>query len=197
MSDEREASELQAPPEPVYMSGMPDKALSADQDALRREVTPRGMFDVRRRRPSIARAAAMFDEKCAGGGAYGNNCAHFLSNAFILAGYTDLLRGQPYIAARCGNPDCHPPGAKGRPIRAKNMHEWFKVKGGPNKRLFPKNSSAEFKRAMRNTGFWAVFEHDADAYWGGHVCIVDTNTWKVYGTGRHGYWDWAQYCYRW
>ena len=50
---------------------------------------------------------------------------------------------------------------------------------------------------MRNTGFWAVFELDESVYWGGHVCIIDTETWKVYGTGMHAFWDWEQHCHPW
>ena len=45
----------------------------------------------------------------------------------------------------------------------------------------------------RDTGIWAVFQHNG--YPGGHVVIIDSGTWKYYGTGWYG--DWDQYSYKW
>lgn len=197
MSEDAPEAEHLAPPAPRYFAGMPDKAARSDRDALDSKLNRKGLFDFRKPRASIALAAARFEEGCLGGGAYANNCAHFLSNAFIDAGYSELLTNTAQIKARCGPDDCHPPPRQGRPIRARNMHEWFKVMGGTNRRVFPRNSQEQFIRTMTGKGMWAVFELDEESYWGGHVCIVDTDAWKVYGTGMHGYWDWAQYCYQW
>jgi hypothetical protein len=186
-----------APPEPEDIPGMPQKATTADHLKLLERAGKRRLFGILSPRPSIELAAGKFHEGCLGGGRYANNCAHFLSNAFVLAGYSELLTDSRHIRAWCGPTECHPPRREGRPIRAREMRAWFKSKGGSSYRFFPRNSQAEFERTMRNTGFWAVFELDESQYWGGHVCILDTDDWKVYGTGMNGYWTWEQHCYRW
>ncbi|ACA15974.1 hypothetical protein M446_1468 [Methylobacterium sp. 4-46] len=124
-------------------------------------------------------AAKMFSEKCSGGDEYTNNCAHFLSNAFIKAGFTELrdIRTNKCIKARCGT-------SASRPIRARNMWCWFQAKARRHERM-----------VEPNTGFWAVFQHIEGGYWGGHVVIIDTNRWKYYGTGWYSEWD--QYAFQW
>jgi hypothetical protein len=193
----QEASEQFAPPAPKVIPGMPEPAAPSDREILTQRHNRRRLFGLRAPRPSIALAAAMFDGQCIGNGRYQNNCAHFLSNAFVLAGYTELLTDRDHIRARCSPSECNPPHRRARPVRARNMRDWFKFKAGARTRFFPKNSHEEFERSMRNTGFWAVFELDESVYWGGHVCIIDTDTWKVYGTGMNAYWDWKQHCHQW
>jgi hypothetical protein len=126
---------------------------------------------------TIEGAAKSFTEECAGGDRFANNCAHFLSNAFLLAGFNELkpAGGHPCIKARC---------IRGfrRPIRARNMWCWFDSK-----------AVRKGRDVRRNTGFWAVFQ--VNSYWGGHVVIIDSDKWKYYGTGWYG--DWSQYSYQW
>jgi len=47
----------------------------------------------------------------------------------------------------------------------------------------------------KGTGWWAVFQLNAAVYWGGHVVLLDSDTWRFYGTGWRG--DWNQYLYQW
>jgi hypothetical protein len=61
---------------------------------------------------------------------------------------------------------------------------WFKTK-----------ASETGGEVARNTGLWAVFQLKENVYWGGHVAIIDSNTWKYYGTGWYSQWD--QYAYKW
>ncbi|WP_147394321.1 hypothetical protein [Arthrobacter cheniae] len=123
-----------------------------------------------------AAVKAAWTAACAGGDRYPNNCAHFLSNAFIVAGYSELLtRG-----ARCPT---------GRPIRAREMRQWFiEMAATPN---VGRTSNVP----TRNTGPWAVFQLDEDAYWGGHVALLDTDAWEYVGTGWYS--NWTQYLYQW
>jgi hypothetical protein len=129
---------------------------------------------------TIAAAAARYNGACVGGDHYANNCAHFLSDAFIRAGFNELLAGQAADSdfhARCGTP------AK-RPIRARDMWQWFQSK-----------ATTKATAITRNTGMWAVFQLDESVYWGGHVVIIDTDAWAWHGTGCH--WNWNQYAYKW
>ena len=88
---------------------------------------------------------------------YENDCAHFLSNAFIRAGYTELLTSG-LISAR----DSKCSSSSRRPIRAYDMLKWFqkmetKFLSGP---LEP------------DTGTWAVYQEKPG--WK-HVLIFDTD----------------------
>jgi hypothetical protein len=127
--------------------------------------------------PALSAVGSHWTESCLGGDSYANNCAHFLSDAFIRAGYSELAVANPHINARCGT-------SARRPIRARDMWHWFQ------------------SRAVRtshtptpNTGWWAVFQLDEAVYWGGHVLLLDTDTWEYCGTGYHG--SWAQHLYQW
>ncbi|MFE6288034.1 hypothetical protein [Streptomyces sp. NPDC057877] len=127
--------------------------------------------------PALSTVGSHWTGRCVGGDTFANNCAHFLSDAFIRAGYTELANANPYINARCYTP-------ARRPIRAREMWAWFQ------------------HRAVRtsytptpHTGWWAVFQLDESVYWGGHVLLLDTDTWTYYGTGYHG--SWRQYLYQW
>jgi len=124
-------------------------------------------------RPPLSSVGANWRNSCAGADSFENNCAHFLSDAFIRAGYTELMQW----GARCYT------SAK-RPLRAREMWSWFQ--------LMAVNSS---NTLQRNTGWWAVFQLDERVYWGGHVVLLDSNSWVYYGTGWYG--RWAQYLYQW
>lgn len=126
---------------------------------------------------SIPGAAALYSGDCQGGDRYKNNCAHFLSDAFIRAGYSELAPPAACIEARCST-------SARRPIRARNMWCWFKGMATESRTTLP-----------RNEGLWAVFQLDESQYWGGHVLIIDTTNNVYYGTANYPNWD--QYFYRW
>jgi hypothetical protein len=126
---------------------------------------------------SIAGAAAAFNNKCASGDTFENNCAHYLSDAFIRAGYAQLNPPSACVQARCSTPSK-------RPIRARDMWCWFQSMATKNQSTLPSND-----------GFWAVFQLKESEYWGGHVVIINTDTGEYYGTGNYPQWD--QHCYKW
>jgi hypothetical protein len=159
-------------PEPpsTEIPGMPAEASELHRQKLQSLAPPN----------TIAVVAAAYSGRCTGGDHYANNCAHFLSDAFLRAGFNELAAGQSadhFVTARCGT------SAK-RPIRARDMWQWFQFK-----------ATDASTTLDRNTGLWVVFQLDEAVYWGGHVVIVDTNAWTYYGTGCH--WDWKQYAYKW
>jgi hypothetical protein len=151
-------------PEMRLLAGAPEEGNPADQASLNAGTTIEG-------------TAKLFVRQCQGGDAYPNNCAHFLSNAFILAGFDELRPPNDCVQARCDT------SAK-RPIRARDMWCWFRSKAA-------KSGGA----VTKNSGFWTVFQLDESVYWGGHVAIIDSNNWKYYGTGWYD--DWTQYSYQW
>jgi hypothetical protein len=194
------------PPPPVKVDGMPLKASSDDAKALGRKIDQRSFWDFRPLAPSIGLAAARFTESCEGGGYFKHNCAHYLSNAFVKAGYFDLTQPHPFVNARCQRtgdddfPGCDP-SAK-RIIRAKELEKWFQHKARRTKELSQTRGDTVQERfaAIKGTGLWAVFQRDTESggYPGGHACIIDTDTWRYYGTGTDGYWYWKiQHCYQW
>ena len=71
---------------------------------------------------SIEKAWSYYVDSCKCGERQTNNCAHYLSNAFINAGYSDLDGGTG-ANWRIVNGFCVCPA--GRPIRAKEMRDWF------------------------------------------------------------------------
>lgn len=200
------AMELIAPPPPTNVPSMPQKATKTDIKTLENKVNQRRFWGLVPPKPTIGLAAARFTESCEGGGRFCNNCAHFLSNAFILAGYTKLKRPLRYIDARCQvntDPTCIEPGCDHtfkRPVRAREMEKWFQHMAKRKKNLSntPGDELSTRFSSLKNTGFWAIFQHHPGGYYGGHVCIVDTDNWLYYGTGADGYWDWKnQRCYQW
>ncbi len=160
------------PPVPPYEPGDPLPADKRDVEVLRESLT-----EVK----SIAKAAVAYDDNCAGGDTanYQNNCAHKLSDAFIRAGYTELLPPNDCIDGdgRCGT-------SSKRPLRARNMWCWFKKMHTEHRTTIPSGE-----------GVWAVFQHQPGGYWGGHVVIINTDTNRYYGTGW--YKTWNQYAYKW
>jgi hypothetical protein len=155
---------VEPPPRMRLMLGDPDEGTSQDQQKLKTGQTIEG-------------AAKLYSAGCAGGDEYPNNCAHFLSDAFIRAGFADLGNSHTCINARCGT------SAK-RPIRAREMRCWFESM-----------ATSTGDAVQKNTGIWAVFQLKESVYWGGHVAIIDSDNWKFYGTGWYG--DWDQHSYKW
>lgn len=158
---------LTPPPPPAPGPDDPRAASDRDIASLGRNIATK----------SIAGAALLFRKACEGGDSYDNNCAHFLSDAFIRAGYTELGPPADCITARCGSP------AK-RSVRARDMWCWFKSMATDKRESLPKNE-----------GLWAVFQLKENEYWGGHVVIIDTNRNAYYGTGNYPNWD--QHCFKW
>jgi len=156
-----EAMEYIAPPAPEEVPGMPTAASAVG------EVMPTAVV------PPLSSVGANWRNSCAGGDRFSNNCAHFLSDAFIRAGYTDLQG----FGERCYTP------AK-RPIRAREMWSWFNTR-----------AVRRCNTVQRNTGWWAVFQLDESVYWGGHVALLDSDSWQYYGTGWYA--NWRQHLYQW
>ncbi len=157
------------PPKAKKDPNGPSKATSADIKELK---TSSNILVL----PPLATVASNFVRRCVGGDTYDNNCAHYLSNAFILAGYQELYNANPSINQRCGKAR--------RPIRARDMWEWFQTKQVRSSRT-----------PTKNTGWWAVFQLDERVYWGGHVVLLDSDKWIWHGTNWYN--DWQQYLYQW
>jgi hypothetical protein len=159
------AMEDLAPPPP---SSSPD----APQPAVVSIIAPKPL-----RVPNLESVATFWMNSCAGGDSYDNNCAHFLSDAFLRAGYSELLPSAACVSARCAT-------AAKRPIRAREMWCWFQQK-----------KTSESRKLQKGTGWWAVFQLNEKVYWGGHVVLFDSDQWTYYGTGWYP--DWDQYLYKW
>jgi hypothetical protein len=100
-----------------------------------------------------------------------NNYAHYLSNAFILSGQSELLTS-PLITARCY---C---GGQ-RAIRAYDMLQWFQ------KKTRETNGNVFIGLPPRNSGWWATYQETSGNK---HVLIIDCDQWVYYGTGDYPDW---------
>ncbi|MBX3180889.1 MAG: hypothetical protein KF886_26375 [Candidatus Hydrogenedentes bacterium] len=123
--------------------------------------------------PTLEDAAKAYNETCAGGDRVSNNCAHFLSDAFIRAGFTELETSD-LITERCPH---------GRPLRAQEMLKWFQSKA----------ERFHSGRLEPNTGYWASYQEKPGRR---HVTILDTSTGKFYGTADCKDWP-VQWNYQW
>ena len=165
-------------PQPLSIRVLGDPTLGekTDQNALTAGVTIQG-------------AAKVFTKSCEGGGSQSNNCAHYLSNAFIKAGFTDFDGDHDCVEARCsfaeqGYQKCSfTAGKPYRVTRAKDLRCWFKEK-----------ATSTATTVSKNTGFWAAYQEQA-SNGQGHVAIIDTNKWLYYGTGWYS--AWSQEYYKW
>ncbi len=96
-----------------------------------------------------------YTKSCVCGTTYANNCAHFLTNAFAIAGATF-----PAGAAKC---------PRGRMIRAKETLDWF--------RTFATGFQPDHNAITR--GIWFIYQ---ESYGQGHVCMhleaADRYWWK-------------------
>jgi hypothetical protein len=122
---------------------------------------------------ALAEVAAAYERGCVCGGRLSNNCAHYLSNAFIRAGYTELLDA-PVIESRC---------TAGRPIRAQDMLRWFQ------------HRAQRFHSGIppKGTGLWAGYQEKPNRR---HVLIYDADTGRYYGTDHCENWP-VQWFYQW
>lgn len=160
------------PAEVLLMVGDPEEGTKKDQKKLSAG-------------KSLEGTCKAFERKCAGGGEFINNCAHFLSNAFIEAGYSELTKKQECVNARCDEDKTCNLGSylNHRIIKAKDLRCWFSSKA--------KKTADSVKK---NSGFWAVYQQrSSDSQ--GHVAIIDTKSWRYYGTGWFS--SWTQEFYQW
>lgn len=183
-------SENFAPPVPKSVPGAPAPALSR-AEVVELQLGPGEA-------PALSGIAGVWSGVCRDcGGAqpvscckglqkFDNNCAHFLSDALIRCGFAELLTDTSFY--RCDKGNCRCPTER-RPIRAREMWDWFK------KKATSKLEKVRWDEIPKNSGWWAVFQLDASAYWGGHVIVLDTKTWEYYGTCSFPAWD--QYAYQW
>lgn len=119
--------------------------------------------------------AQHYTGKCVGGQRESNNCAHFLSDAFIRAGYRELLtRRAVSERCRCG---------AGRVVRAQDMLKWFQEK----------SERFQVGTPAKGTGMWAVYQEKPNRR---HVLLFDANTGKYYGTDNCVNWP-VQWYYQW
>lgn len=153
------AFEFIRPPESLRILSSPGEGTAEDQKKLTAGTTIEG-------------SAKVFNRDCLKKvSSYENNCAHYLSDAFIEAGFAELAQPHDCITSggRCGPPNCTSSGK--RPIRAKDIRCWFVTK-----------DSVPVSSVKSKTGFYAVYqERQSDGQ--GHVVILDSNAWKFYGTG--------------
>jgi len=186
----REDSENFTPPPSLIVEGSPVPALTK-AESYELEMKP-GLA------PQLSDISKVWNGACrdCGGGypltcckgkqKYKDNCAHFLSDALIRCGFSELLTdGTLY---RCDQKDCECPNER-RPIRAREMWGWFKRKA------VRKHEKVRWNDIPRNSGWWAVFQLKESEYWGGHVIILDSGAWEYYGTCSYP--DWDQYAYQW
>jgi len=115
--------------------------------------------------PSLKLAFTLYSSNCICGKKLANNCAHFLSDALIRAGYQ--INDGFGIAKfeRC---------TSGRSIRAKELLSWAKYMVGQNKGESRLSHNAEHgHKTTINSGFWFVYQERRDGQ--GHVCLHDEN----------------------
>lgn len=135
---------------------------------------------------TLASVATFWNNSCNLSDVEGNNCAHYLSDAFIRAGYPELKKvsANPHISLWCDWNDTVK-SDNARPVRALDMKGWFDSMA--TRRATTKQSG---------NGFWAVYqERQSDGQ--GHVLLYDSDNDVVYGTGGVGYWTWKQFFYQW
>lgn len=124
---------------------------------------------------------------CIGGYKFANNCAHFLSDALVRVGFTELLTDGALF--KCHVPECTLEDGHKRPVRARELRDWFKRKA------IRKRENIDWQDIQENSGWWAIFQLDENVYWGGHVIILDTTSWEYYGTCNYP--EWKQNLYQW
>lgn len=117
---------------------------------------------------SIATAFANYRDTCDCGEHLGNNCAHYLSDAFIRSGYADDLDGGSgaRYRRRKGFIVCK----EGRPVRAKEFRDWFAGQSSDTQEGEPSGS-----------GHWAVYQErrrDGQGHVNIHAHTDSSYTWR-------------------
>ncbi len=130
---------------------------------------------------TLQKAKDSFSKSCACGENYSNNCAHYLSNALILGGYSAINGGEGAdLRIRNGFCVCK----SGRPIRAKELRTWF----GNN---WTSHSSP------KDNGLMLVYQERASDGQG-HVLLKEYKAGKQVsyaGTGDYPEWATQEYYY--
>ena len=127
---------------------------------------------------SLQTAWSNYTGSCKCGHRYDNNCAHFLSNALIDGGFSDIDGGSGGDL-RLVNGFCVC--RSGRPVRAKELRAWFGRKWSRHSK--PQN------------GINAVYQED---YGQGHVLLKTYKDGKFTGhrgTGDYPVWSTQEYYY--
>lgn len=163
-----------AHPKTLRREGDPKEGSVSDQKKLTAGATLEGSCKV-------------FKKSCEGGGSQANNCAHYLSNSMIKAGINDLTNSLTCVELRCNwNDSCSNLGGNTnfRVVRARNLRCWF-----------AKKAASKSTSLAKNSGFWATYQERASDGQG-HVAVIDTNSWRYYGTGWFPDWKTQEY-YQW
>ena len=121
-----------------------------------------------------------YSSSCVCGYAYDNNCAHYLSNALIKGGFSEIDGG---VGAnfRIVNGFCVC--RSGRPVRAKELRDWFGRKWS-------------FHSSSPSDGMVLVYQERSDGQ--GHVLLKKYsggNSIGYKGTGDYPSWPTQQYYY--
>ena len=107
-----------------------------------------------------------YTNSCECGGSYdGLNCAHFLSNSLINAGFTELKTKDGLY--RC-------PGL--RPIRSKELRDWFKEKWGFPHSEPPKEGCCMVYQQKGNQGHVLMRKYTNGEY---KYCGTDHPDWEI------------------
>ena len=120
-----------------------------------------------------------YTNSCVCGYAYENNCAHYLSNAMILGGFSEINGGNG-ANFRIVNGFCVC--RSGRPVRAKEMRDWFGRKW-------------TFHSTPPTNGICLVYQESSGQ---GHVLLKkykDGRSIGHAGTGDYPNWSIQQYYY--
>jgi len=172
LEEELEEEGLRVPP-------MGEATVSLQRAILRLPLTDHRLLAVQR---SIEDAFDNYRGTCDCGEDLGNDCAHYLSDAFVRAGYTELDGGSGSLyRLHNGRIVCK----EGRPVRAREMRDWFAGR-----------ATTTFNGEPDDNQYWAVYQHDS--YPGGHVVIHHhrgtsytsrgTGDYPAWGEQRHYTW---------
>ena len=129
---------------------------------------------------SVTSAWDKYSNSCVCGKKYENNCAHYLSNALIEAGYSEIDggKGENFRTVN-GFCVCR----SGRPVRAKELRDWFGKKWS-------------FHSSPPSDGTVLVYQEKSSGQ--GHVLLKkykDRKSTGHQGTGDFPGWPIQQYYY--
>ena len=165
--------------EPAPDQTVPKKTVGSDDSAADTEAVSREVY-ANEEKPLSGNINRAFDllgwnpaTPCVCGHAYPNNCAHYLSNALIRAGFSEPSGGS--------NQKC----SRGRLIRALDVLEWCKRN----------NSGFSSGHNNLSSGTWIVFQQRSGGVQ--HVCIHKERSDSYSRAGTGDYPDWpTQWHYR-
>lgn len=141
-----------------------DEILNSTIDILNKDKTSTEHLSNENIYASLETAFSLYKDSCDCGDSFGNDCAHYLSNALIKAGF----RMGPGEKCRCG-----------RMKRAKELLDWV--------RSLPRVEFGENHNSIRS-GYWFVYQEDSNGQ--GHVCLHEEYPDYYYWVGTGNYEDW-------